>query len=687
MKNLKVIFSLIILCFLFYIPTVNATSYQIGIINAGPTVKIRNGAGNYKQLGSIKYGESVQVHSTKETDDGSTICSGGQWSYITYNDLSGYVCSIYITIETPNTEEKPENSDSPDISEEPDDGNEMSKMTEEEFEEYLNSQGFPESYKVKLRELHKKHPTWIFIGVKSKYSWKEAIEVESVSGRSLLNIGTEKKLLGHEGYLSTAPGDYNFATDKFKAYDGIYWFQANEQTIAYYLDPRNYLNETYIFIFENLLYIEETNTVEAINKIFTTSFMRGFSENFRTAAYETKVSALYLAALARQEVGQSNSNIVINGKAGVLADGIDYTGYYNFYNIGASSSSNPKLKSLQSAKAYNWDTPLKAITGGAYLIGKNYINCGQYTRYFQKWNTSPDATKGIWHQYATDILWPVGPSATTSSSYNSMGIIDSEFTFTIPIYSGIDEISTSLPSLGNPNNWLSDLKVNDISVSNFSGDKTEYHVIVPYTNEVNIKTTTVNSNSTTNNLEKYTFTEDIINIEIIVTAQNKSQKTYKLTIERLPDETTTDETITIEEVLNKTELKYNETHLWNISLGTSVTTLTETISNIDNLVSINIKSKDDTIKTESTINTGDKITISNSEYSNTYEIVIYGDVNEDGEINVKDLLAVQKHIIKDSLLKNAALEAADINRDGIISTKDLLLIQKSILNIYNISQS
>ena len=30
------------------------------------------------------------------------------------------------------------------------------------FESYLNSQGFPESYKTSLRTLHTEHPTWVF---------------------------------------------------------------------------------------------------------------------------------------------------------------------------------------------------------------------------------------------------------------------------------------------------------------------------------------------------------------------------------------------------------------------------------------------------------------------------------------------------------------------------------------------
>ena len=93
-----------------------------------------------------------------------------------------------------------------------------------QFENYLNGQGFPESYKVKLRELHKQHPTWIFVGTKTNRTWESAIieQDEFVSyngdgspGNSFLNINPTKAAQGYEGYLSTEPADYNYYTNTF----------------------------------------------------------------------------------------------------------------------------------------------------------------------------------------------------------------------------------------------------------------------------------------------------------------------------------------------------------------------------------------------------------------------------------------------------------------------------------------
>lgn len=72
-----------------------------------------------------------------------------------------------------------------------------------------------------------------------------------------------------------------------------------------------------------------------------------------------------------------------------------YTGIYNFYNIGAYSSANPIANGLAWAsnrkdKTYNrpWTKPGKSIIGGASYIGEKYINCGQNTTYYQRFNVN-----------------------------------------------------------------------------------------------------------------------------------------------------------------------------------------------------------------------------------------------------------------------------------------------------------
>ena len=62
-------------------------------------------------------------------------------------------------------------------------------------------------------------------------------------------------------YADWAPDEWNALKDKnytpyyakdAKAYDSGSWYQASRETVAYFMDPRNWLNEREIFMFETL---------------------------------------------------------------------------------------------------------------------------------------------------------------------------------------------------------------------------------------------------------------------------------------------------------------------------------------------------------------------------------------------------------------------------------------------------
>jgi uncharacterized membrane protein len=69
-----------------------------------------------------------------------------------------------------------------------------------------------------------------------------------------------------------------------------------------------------------------------------------------------------------------------------------------------------------------------------------------------------------------------------------------------------------------------------------------------------------------------------------------------------------------------------------------------------------------------------------------FRILIYGDVNGDGAIDVSDLANTKLHILNSTLLQNAYFEAGDISKNGKISISDLLAIKKQILEISTIPQ-
>ncbi len=699
----KVLFKVFLILVLFLIsPGFVFAEEKQGITIGEPSLRLRSGPGKgYSTITNIPYLSSITIISY---DENTADCEGHPWAKIRMsNGTEGYACSRYIN-ET--------STSNINLSEA---GKTMANMTDIEFDSYLNAQGFPESYKIKLKEIHKLHPSWIFIGAKSKYSWESAIieQDEYVSyngdgspGRSFLNINPTKASQGQEGYLSTQPADYNYYTNKFIPHDGSYWFQANTQAVAHYMDPRTYLTEKSIFAFEDLTYDSQYQTEDAVKAVLSSDFFKQFSSYFMKAANTYNVSPIYLASLSRQEVGIGTGNICTNGQAGVLSDGVNYTGYYNFFNIGASSSPDPKLKSLQKAKENGWDSPEKAIVNGAYIISKNYIQCGQHTLYYQKYNFSPKATKEMWHQYTTAIDSLSSQSNTTYNSYKSMGLIDTSFKFDIPIFNGIPE-STPLPALGNPNNYMSEIKVNNMPLTNFDGGNEKYSITIAYTDKVTITGTAIANTSKIEGLGTFDITSDTQIQRVSVTSGNGLVKTYEITINRLPNPNTNTNTnntnnnnnnvnttpeptpvkIAVNDVVNASSYKINSEYLTNITFGSGVSTLIDNLKKYSAAISITIKNNDNSSKTSGTIVTGDKVTISTGSEEKTYIVVLYGDTNGDGNISAIDLLNVQKLIINKSNLNGAYYKAADTNKDGKISAIDLLNVQKHILGIMIISQN
>ncbi|MFQ9514891.1 MAG: Ig-like domain-containing protein [Eubacterium sp.] len=321
------------------------------------------------------------------------------------------------------------------------------------FEQSIS--GFPDSYKTYLRSLHKKYPNWKFVPYKTGISFATAVSKEYEGNRSLIENAYSKYL------KSNASSDYNVSTGKYIAKDGSSWVTAAQNCIAYFMDPRNFLDDSHIYMFEQLSFDAATQTQAGVEAILQGSFMYKtnigyittagkyqtsttlYSKQILDAAKQTKVSAYYLASKILQEIGTSkNSKYAGMGASGSVSGTYSktYTGIYNFYNIGATSSANPIANGLSWAKSGTtylrpWNTPFKSITGGAQYIGEKYINCGQNTTYFQRFNVNKNSTYALYtHQYMTNIYGAASEASSTSDAYNSLGITSLAKTFVIPVY-------------------------------------------------------------------------------------------------------------------------------------------------------------------------------------------------------------------------------------------------------------
>ncbi|MCR5684870.1 MAG: SH3 domain-containing protein [Lachnospiraceae bacterium] len=450
-----------------------------------------------KKLILLYDGESVQVIDT--VSDGETA-----WCYIKFyydsTEYFGYVRSSYV-----------ESLNSVIL----DDSQSQSSATVLGFEDKLEKEGFPESYKVLLRELHNMYPSWEFRACHTGLDWEEAIAAESEVGINLIpnNYSVEWK--------SLATGAYSWKTDSFTVFDGSSWVTASEEAVRYYMDPRNFLTPERIFQFEILTYSPLFQDREGVANILKNTALSGtnysytdasgatheisYEDTFIMAAEYTGVSPFHLASRVKQEVTVGTASLS-NSVTGTVEG---YEGIYNFYNIGAyhstaaggairnglkfasSGSSNPNV-------LIPWSDPFRAILGGAFYIGNNYINRGQNTIYLQKFNMTANNTYA--HQYMANVEAPYSEGVRVFKGYVAPEEIP--VVFSIPVYRNMPEEASPKPEKQyNPNNWLKTLKICNIDGKKLALTPTfdytidqEYSLIVASdTDCLKIKASTVSS--------------------------------------------------------------------------------------------------------------------------------------------------------------------------------------------------
>ena len=252
----------------------------------------------------LAYGAAVTVVSETAGSDGKT------WYKIQFSSGSGtqegYVRSDYIKFP-------------------------VSYSYDSTFENYLNSQGFPESYKVSLRTLHTEHPTWVFQAQKTGLNWSDVMAAEGAVGANLVSKSSISS------WKSTEYGAYDWNTGIWTGFDGSSWVAASKDIVAYYMDPRNFLNDTYVFQFLHHAYDSNAQTREGLTSLITGTFLEKTPES-TTAATQS----------VQETTGSGNSPVVNNsgstGTSGSLQLGESYgpgmsTGTSGGTSSGSSSGS------------------------------------------------------------------------------------------------------------------------------------------------------------------------------------------------------------------------------------------------------------------------------------------------------------------------------------------------------------
>ena len=312
------------------------------------------------------------------------------------------------------------------------------------YKDEFTKAGFPESYFEKLTVLKEAHPNWVFTAYKTNLDWKEVVKNESIVGISYIQI---TNMDSQKQYISLDNGSYDPINKTYIVREGSNWYAANSSTVAYYLDPRNFLVEKEIFMFENLSYNSKYQTLEVVQNVLKNTDLYKYASTYIDAATYNgnSISPISLAASSRQEI------VLGNGKLSGSADGtgkINDISYYNVYNLGANSSCiNPVECAIKYASKRNWDTIEKSIKEGASEIARGYINQKQNTMYFKKFNVTSNTFGNYSNQYMTNVLAPKQEGVATYNAYSKIdGLLDNAIEFIIPVYNNMPDSASPLPT-------------------------------------------------------------------------------------------------------------------------------------------------------------------------------------------------------------------------------------------------
>lgn len=476
-------------------------------------LNVRSGAGTgYSKTGTVSYGDSLTILS--ETTDSS----GAKWYKISCGNVTGYVSAAYVQLTSSGSQ----------------------GSSDADFESYMTKQGFPESYKPYLRTLHEQHPKWIFTAQKLGVDWNTALKEECVVGRNLVHSSALAS------WKSMEKGAYDFNGGYWYGLDGS-WVAASKEIIMYYMDPRNFLNDTYIFMFENQSYDPSYQTESGVKTILADTFMSGsytcpdtkkkytYSQTFIDAAKKSGVSPYHLASRCRNEQG-------VNGAPQSLGTVKGYENYFNFFDIQAYATSTMTAAEMgcKYAKTTNptyllpWTNQYKSIVGGSIFLGTGYITKGQDTLYLQKFDMVDGGNGLYYHQYMTCVFGQANEAISLKNAY-SQDILNSAMEFKIPVYNNMpDKLCPKPTSSGDNNNYLKSLSVSGTSISP-KFDK----FTASYTAKVNaeVSSVTVNANPLGKSAKvsgngKVSLKTGENTIKVTCTAASGVKRTYTIKITR-----------------------------------------------------------------------------------------------------------------------------------------------------------
>ena len=599
-----------------------AYTERAATVNAS-SLNVRSGPGTtYSQSGKLAKGTSVTVI-------GESNASNGQlWYQIRFTgsgggSATGYALSTYIRFP-------------------------VSYSHDADFETYLTNQGFPDSYKEGLRQLHAQYPQWVFTAQNTGLDWNTVIQNENVLPRSLVGKNSISS------YKSLADGAFNWDNSTWTGFDGSAWVAASEDIIRYYMDPRNFFDEVSVFQFMAQEYDASVQTKDGLTTMLQGTFMEqnasvsagqsqgsgggsgtgssgssgvivgggpggssggstgggtgstgtttggtvsgttsgagssapavdqdkvsleaphasiskneafrvaavgpgvvsggpgvsndsstGSSDNgavmtgsvnyadiIMNAAQQSGINPYVIAAMIIQEQGRKGQSGSISGS----------TGYYNYFNVGAYASDG--MGAVERGLWYAsqsgnygrpWDSPEKAIVGGAQFYSNNYVKAGQNTFYLKKYNVQ--GSNMYKHQYMTNVDGAADEGAIFAEAYPA-ALRNAPLQFKIPVYQNMPASACVKPTgSGNPNNKLRDLGAEGFALTpTFNKDTSSYDLIVDNSvANVTIYGNAIDSTASVSGTGNADLQNGSNDITVTVKAENGSERQYVIHVVR-----------------------------------------------------------------------------------------------------------------------------------------------------------
>ncbi|MGI6722169.1 MAG: N-acetylglucosaminidase [Anaerovoracaceae bacterium] len=387
-------------------------------------VKLWKDPAKKERAGAVYYGKILKMTGWYQAYKGEKVYK------VTYRGKQAYVVPGYVRILS------------------------QKEAAEVDFEAYMDVQGFPDSYKPYLRELHKAHPLWKFVAQKTGLDWTSVYEKELRIGGNLVEPTAP------DYWKSKDKKVYNKKKKEYKVFDGR-WNQASDELIAYYLDPRNFLNEDSIYEFASHYYEPDSQTQETVRSITGSSsgcfLNKGKQIDYiMEAAARSNVNPNVLTSMILQEQSWSGSVLVSGKESG-------YEGVYNYFNVGAYTSGSMSSidrglwyanagdgektygrpwKDKKKTKDVN-EGQEKSIVGGAEFYADQYVANNQYTYYTKKFNVMNGLKNVASHEYMTNLNGADAEGRILAKAYS--GETEYANTFYIPVFENMPYDACPMP--------------------------------------------------------------------------------------------------------------------------------------------------------------------------------------------------------------------------------------------------